>query len=157
MGKKHGETDIIELQQTKKFRERYAKYIRKLIKAVETIRTNLHGWFCKYKCSASEGANPAEGRLDPRNGQTLFTSATKQAVENAQKKPGVIQDLVPIEEMYREVKPPARALHSLSKWLSKREKSKLESFHKNVGNFGNTGMKSELCDVLNLCGTAGYN
>ena len=62
-----------------------------------------------------------------------------------------------MEQIYREVKPPPRAKHGLSKWISKRAESKLESFHENVGNFGNTGMGHELCDALNLCGTARYN
>jgi len=75
-GKKHGEADILELQQTKIFRERYGKYLRGKIKPEVTIKNNLHKWFCKYKCSASEGANPAEGRLDPRSGQNISTSKT---------------------------------------------------------------------------------
>jgi hypothetical protein len=60
-GKAHSEEDILDLQKTKKFRERYSKYLRKKIRHAETIRINLHQWFCKYKCSASEGASPAEG------------------------------------------------------------------------------------------------
>jgi hypothetical protein len=156
-GKLHSEMDIEELQACKTFRQRYNKYLRKQIHETESIRTNLHQWHCKYKGKASEGASPAEGKVDTRTGQTLFTEGTKDAVINCQHNSMFLQDLLPTRDMYREIKPPPGAKHNLSEWMSQRAESKLEKYHGNLANFGNSGMGRELCDILNLCGTARYN
>jgi hypothetical protein len=156
-GKLHSETDIAELQATKKFRQRYNKYLRKEIREAQTIATNLHQWHAKYKVKASEGATPAEGELDDHTGQTLFTTATRDAVINCQHNAVYLQDMLSQEAMYRELKPPPHSKHRLSEWLSNRAESKLEKYHASLANFGNSGMDRELCDCLNLCGTARYN
>ena len=156
-GIEHDDEDIEELQSTKQWRERYGKYLRKLIRLHNTIVTNLSKWFSKYKCTASDGKMPAEGEFDDRTGQTLFTFETKDAVENCKKNARYLQDNLPLDQMYREVKPPANSKHGLSEWISFRGESKLESWHDNVAHFANSGMNRELCDVLNLAGTARYN
>jgi hypothetical protein len=156
-GEKYSENDIAQMQATKKFRERYKSYLRKHINGPEHIRTELSKWFITFKCSSSEGQMPAEGQLDPRTGQTLFTETTHSAVDNCIQNAQHLQDRLPLEEMYREVKPPKNAKHECSTWISFRGESKLESFHDNVKHFGNTGMDPGLCDTLNLAGTARYN
>ena len=123
-----------------------------------TIVQNLTQWFAKYKCSASEESElAAEGEYDLKTGKTLFTSETKSAVENCKRNAQYLQDNRPIEEMYREVKAGPKSKHGLSVWLSFRGESKLEYWHDNFAHFGNSGMNRELCDSLNLCGTAKYN
>ena len=119
--------------------------------------SNLERWFNKYKCKASPGQAEAGGKYDDRTGQTLFTSETKAAVKNCQKNAKYLQDTLPIEEIYTEVKAGPNSKHGLSEWISLRGESKLESWHDNVTHFGNSGMNSELSDCLNLCGTARYN
>jgi hypothetical protein len=156
-GKKYSENDIATMQKTKQFRQNWAKFLRKVMHGDELAKTNLHQWVVCYKCSASEGQLPAEGKRDPRTGQTLFTETTHSAVENCIRNVVHLQDLLPLEQMYREVKPPRNAKHNCSTWVSFRGESKLESFHDNLAHFGNCGMDRKLCDILNLAGTARYN
>jgi len=117
----------------------------------------LDNWFVRYKVTASEGSQPARGRLDPRMQMPLFKSETKIAVEECKKKAQHLADPLPINQMYFTVPANPNSQHQLPQYLSRRVESKLESFHDNLSHFGNCGMRRSLCDNLNLCGTARYN
>ena len=154
-GEKLSDKEIVEMRQTKQFRTRYGKHLRKRIRRKETIITKLEEWKCKYKVTASEGSGAA--RVDPRTQQTLFTMDTHLAIENCKKKAEYLSDPLPVSEMYREIKPGPNSKHGLSEWISYRGESKLESWHDNLAHFANGGMHEDLSDVINLCGTARYN
>jgi hypothetical protein len=101
--------------------------------------------------------NPACGRLDPARGIPLFTSDTKSAVENCKEKAIYLVDPLPLEDMYDSILPNPNSTHQLTRYLSKRGESNLESFHDRFAHFANCGTRSTLADNLNLAGTARYN
>ena len=68
-----------------------------------------------------------------------------------------MSDPLPIGDMYLTVPANPNSRHQLPQHMSRRVESKLESFHDNLSHFANCGMRSSLCDNLNLCGTARYN
>jgi len=154
---KHSEEDIAELRRSRLFRQQYSKYLRKVIHPKDTMISMLDDWFVRYKTTASVGAQPARGRLDPVTQMPLYTMETKKAVEQCKLKAQYVQDLLPLEEMCYTIPPNPNSPHQLNKYLSKRAESKLESFHDNLAHFGNGGMNNSLADNLNLCGTARYN
>ena len=157
-GKKYNDKQIAEMRQTKVFRERYGKYLRKIIRAFQTIVMRLEEWKIKYKVrSRSDSGPPARGRLNHKTQQPLFTQDTHSAIENCKKKAEFLADPIPIEDMYREIKPHPKSSHQLSEWVSYRGESKLESWHNNLAHFSNGGTNEKLSDGLNLCGTARYN
>ena len=156
-GEKYSDKGIAEMRQTKTFRQRYGKYLRKKIRGKQAITTKLEEWKTKYKVRASEGSSPARGRLDPRTQQSLFTAETHQAIENCKNKAEFLSDPLPTKKMYLEIKAHPNSKHGLSEFVSYRGESKLESWHDNLAHFGNGGMNEALSDVLNLCGTARYN
>jgi hypothetical protein len=157
-GKQHSSTDIADLQATKQFRDRYSKYLRKQMRQPQTMIQLLDDWFCRYKVTSSDPLNkPAKGRLDPYRNIALFTPETKSAVKNCKEKAIYLGDPLPLDQMYDKIKRSPNAEHNLVEYLSKRGESKLEAYHDRAAHFANTGMRSSLCDNLNLCGTARYN
>ena len=157
-GKKRTSEEISKLQKTAEFKRKFQQHLRKIILPGNTIRLKLTQWFDKYKVVSSDPINsPAGGSPDPNTGKYLFTSATKPVVEEQKKKCDHLGDPAPIDSMYREVKPPINSKHGLSKWLSLRGESKLESFHNPLANFGNGNMNRHLADALNLLGTCRHN
>jgi hypothetical protein len=156
-GRKYSDTEISSLKMSKAFRQRYGKYLRKQIRAPESMRQRLDDWFATFKCSASDGAREALGRRDPITNETLFTADTKDAVENCKEKVIYLQDPLPLDQMYYVIKPNPNSSHGLSEYLSRRGESNLESFHELLAHFGNNGMRDSLADNLNLTGTARHN
>ena len=157
-GKKYDNEDIAELKETKQFRVRYGKYLRKQLRPTHTMMERLDEWFCRFKVTATDpDTRPAYGRLDPIHQCTLFTPATKEAVINCKEKACFLEDPLPLNEMYDEILPGPNSKHNLIEYLSKRGESKLESFHDRFAHFANSGMRDSLADNLNLCGTARYN
>ena len=126
-GKKYSLQEITELKQTKLFRDRYAKYLRKRLNGHLTMIERLDDWFCKYKVTSSDGTRPARGRLDPIKGVSLFTSDTKRAVENCKEKAQFLSDPYPFCDMYDAITPNPKCPHQLVEYLSKQGESKLES------------------------------
>jgi hypothetical protein len=111
-----------------------------------------------FKVTASEGKAPGQGRVNPANGQTLFTPETKVAIEEAKKKAQFILDVLSLEEICQPVEAPTRAKHSLpSCRCARATESKLESFHADQAMFGNTGMAIGLIDATNHAGLARHN
>jgi len=156
---KYTDEDIVDLKQTKTFRQRYGKHSRKEIRPTNILCTMLDDWFERFKCTATTDPNtrPARGRKDPVSGDMLFTPETKPMVEECKKKATYIQDPLPLEEMYDVIKPNANSPHQLNECLSRRGESCLESFHLMLAHFGNCGMRTSLAGNLNLTGTARFN
>ena len=149
--------DIADLKVSKLFRQRYGKYLRKVIRPPNIIGSMLDDWFDQYKCSASDDSRPARGRYDPLTGETLFTGDTKEAIERAKEKAEYLQDELPLHQMYDVIQPNVNSKHQLPEYLSRRGESCLESFHGMLAHFGNCGMRTTLADNLNLTGAARYN
>jgi hypothetical protein len=119
---------------------------------------NLDRWFVRFKVTAPEGQPPAQGRVNPANGQTLFTPETRPALEEAKKKAQFILDVLLLEEIYQPVEAPTCAKHSLPRYRCARAtESTLESFHADQAMFGNTGMAIGLIDTINHAGLARHN
>jgi hypothetical protein len=155
-GNVFSDTDILDIEGTKYFRDRYSKYLRKRMRPPHSIKHKLESWFCRFKVTSVNGG-PALGRLDPIKKISLFTAETKNAVENCKDKAEHLEDPLPIDEMYDKIPPSPSSKHNLTEYISKRGESKLEAYHDRFQHFGNTGMRRTLIDNLNLCGTARYN
>ena len=117
LGRKvHSDQDIAQLRCTKIFRQRYSKYIRKLIRPAETMTQLIDDWFVRYKVTASPGSRPAQGRLDPRTKVPLFTEDTRPAVENCKEKAWYLSDPLPLEQMYHVVPANPNSQHKLPQY-----------------------------------------
>jgi len=101
LGKRiHTNDDIAELRRSKLFQQCYGKYIRKTIQPAQTMVQMLDDWFIRFKVTASDGARPAQGRLDPRTCTSLFKPEAKTAVEECKKKAKYLTDPLPLKQMY---------------------------------------------------------
>ena len=60
-------------------------------------------------------------------------------------------------QVYRSVSPTAATKHDCKEYYSQRCESKVEANHDHLAHFANCGMRVDLCDILNLIGTAQYN
>jgi len=141
-GKKHTSDDISDMKRSSMFRDRYSKYLRKVLHQPETICQMLDDWFCKYKVTSSDPINsPAGGRLDPVRLEPLFTSDTKPAVDNCKEKACYLSDPLPLEQMHQSIQPNPSSTHQLIEHLSLRGESKLEAFHDRFAHFANCGMQ----------------
>ena len=157
-GKKHTTTEIAQLQQTKHFRKRCKKHLRKRLREPNTMMQRLDDWFCKHKVTSSNPQDrPARGRLDPSHNTPLFTPETKPAVASCKEKAIHLADPMDIDQMCDKMLPNPNSKHQLTQHISKRGKSKLESFHDRLANFANSGMRNSLSDNLHLAGTARCN
>jgi hypothetical protein len=157
-GTKMSWNEITALRGTARWNRNYSKYLKKILYPLTVLLANLDRWFVKFKVTASEGKAPGQGRLNPANGQTLFTAETKVALEEAKKKAEFIMDVLTLEEIYQPVEAPTRAKHSLSSYrCSRATESLLESFHADQANFGNTCMAIRLIDTINHAGLARHN
>ena len=142
-GKKLNERDIHDLQRSKRWKQRYGAYLRKMLHKPEIIQTKLMSWWLNY-CAINE------------DGKWLCNKATEPAILNQMRHTQDIQFPDGVE-MYREIKPGRRSKHGLSKWISSNPEPALESWHGRFANFGNTGMAAGLSDCLHLKGTAEGN
>jgi len=149
--------DIAALKSSRLFQQRCSKHLWKVTQPPETTQQMLDEWFIQHKCTASAGALPALGRLDPITGGALFTSETKSAVENCKLKAQHLQDPLPLEQMHAVVAPNPNSPHGLNECLSQHGESNLESFHLMLAHFANCGKRESLADNLNLSGTARHN
>ena len=135
---------IQSLKLSKRWKQRYDRYLRKVLLAPETIKTKLDLWVKDNK-----------NKLDS-NGRSVLSSATEKIVAEQMKKVQYIQD-VPGIDVYKLVNPGPRSKHKLPQYLSCRPESSLEKFHEKLAHFGNTGMSAGLADCLTLRGTAEHN
>jgi hypothetical protein len=142
-GKKYNDTDIHNLQRSKRWKQRYGAYLRKMLHKPKIVETKLMSWWLNYRTTNEDGL-------------WLCNKATEPAIRNQM---GHTQDIQFPDgvEMYREIKPGPWSKHGLSKWISSNPEPALDSWHGRFANFGNTGMAAGLSDCLHLKGTAEGN
>jgi hypothetical protein len=143
-GKHYTDGEIRELKHSKRWKQRFHAFLRKIFYPVDTARYRLQTWVDKFR-----------GTKDSQ-GQCLFSRDTEKAANEQSRKAQHIQD-PPGIEMYSEVPPGPRTTHGLSRHLSLRPESTLEKFHEALAHFGNTGTGSTLMDGLNLRGASELN
>jgi hypothetical protein len=141
----YSDTEIKELRHSKKFKQRYAKYLRKRLHGGLVIVQKLLEFKDRFK-----------NDVDPVSGQKLFTADTKAAIMNQITHVEDIQFPRGIE-MYRMIPPGPRSTHKLPCYRSINPEPMLESWHGRFAHFGNTGMRAGLADCLHLRGTAEGN
>jgi hypothetical protein len=137
--------EINELRHSKKWKQRYAKYLRKVLHRAPEIEQRLLDWKRTFK-----------EQVDPTSGHKLFTSDTKSAVENQVKHVHDIQFPTGME-MYKTILPGPRSTHNLPSYRSINPEPMLESWHGRFAHFGNRGMAPGIADVLHLQGSAHGN
>ena len=155
-GKRHSDADVRAMKQSSQWK-RLSRYCRKEIYPSEIIENKLDDWFVRFKVSHSDGQDPGQGRLDPRSGKTLFRPETKSAVENQKKNCKYIQDVLPLDKVYRKSEAPKKAKHNLPTYKTDRGEGSLEGFHDVLPTYGNTNMRESLSDTLHLTGTCRHN
>jgi hypothetical protein len=141
----YSDNEIKELRHSKKFKQRYAKYLRKRLHSSFSIIQKLLDFEERYRnCK------------DPVTGQKLFTVDTHDAIKNQIKH---VQDIQFPEgmDMYRKVPPGPRSTHNLNCYRSINPEPMLESWHGRFAHMGNTGMRAGLADCLHLRGAAEGN
>jgi hypothetical protein len=136
--------DIDALRHSKRWKQRYGTFLRKVIHQETTIKANLQKWITSYK-----------DVVDP-SGRPVFTKNTVKVTEDQLEKVGHVVDVGGIE-MYQEIPPSTKSTHNLPKWQSNRPESSLEHVHGFLAHFPNTGMNKRMADTLTLGGAAEYN
>jgi hypothetical protein len=138
------DTEIQDLQHSKRWKQQYSKFLRKLILPGVTQRYRLNLWIEEFK-----------NQMD-QSGRPVFTSNTKKVTTEQLKKVHHASD-VPGMDMYQEILPGPRSTHGLSKWKCDRPELPLEKFHELLAHFGNSAMSKGLSDTLTLGGTMEFN
>ncbi len=156
-GQKHNDEQIQSLRDSPRWKAVCDPFLRKIIFTGDVIRLNLGEWFINYKVDASPGEPSGRGRLNPVNGQKLFTPDTKPAIEECKKTCKFLSDVLPPEQMYRSANASSKSKHGLKTQISNRGESRLECFHGLSADFANTSMRESLADALTIEGTAEAN
>ncbi len=137
---KFSDAAIRDLRHSKRWKQRYSQFIRKLVLPGATQRHHLNFWIEEFKNEKDQSGKP------------VFPQNTKKVAAKQLKKVHHASD-VPGMDMYQEILPGPRLTHGLSKWKCNRPRSPLETFHELLAHFGNSGMNKILGDTLTLGGT----
>ena len=143
-GEKLDDKKIEALRHSKKWKQRYATYLRKIILPEEIIIHGLSVLFEHFKDKRDD-----EGRY-------LFNLKTEGVIEEQKKKVRYAAD-PPNFKIYRKIPPPKKSIHRLPTFISLRPESGLEKAHHSMGHFANTGMRPLLADSLTFGGIADGN
>jgi hypothetical protein len=143
-GEKLSDNEVRQLRHSKRWKQRYSEFLRKLILPGATQRHRLKLWIQEFKNSFD------------KTGKSVFTRNTEKVATEQLRKVHHASD-VPGMEMHQEILPGKRSTHGLSKWRCDRPESPLKKFHKLLVHFGNSGMNPELSDILELGGTTEFN
>jgi hypothetical protein len=145
-GQKYTSQEIRALKHSKRWNERYSKYLPKEILGSQVIAQGLDDWY-----SEMEPLIINDRRLLKTSKNELIQSINlaKTHAEDIQDAQGV--------EVYRKVPPGPRSTHGLTTYLSLRPESKLEKNHGDYKHYANTGMRPELADILTLRGMVERN
>ena len=126
----------------------YRCYIRKRTYDLDALLDNMDVWYEKHY----------EKYIPNTAHATLFLRSTKHQFDENQGKAYGILDVLGIDVLFEPIAASYRAVCKLPKWFNNRGvESKLEKAHHALAHFGNGGMGNDLCDTLNLEGTATYN
>jgi hypothetical protein len=142
-GEMLSDTEIRDLQHSKRWKQRYGEFLRKCILPGEVQRLRLNSWVEDFKNEKDQRGKP------------VFTRNTEKVATEQLKKVHHTSD--PDMDMYQKIPPGPRSTHGLSKWKCDRPESPLEFFHGLLAHFGNSGMNKRLSDTLTLGGTAEFN
>jgi hypothetical protein len=143
-GEKLSDTDIRDLRHSKRWKQRYSDFLRKLILPGDTQIHRLNSWIEDFK------------NVKDQNGKPVFTRNTEKVATEQLKKVHHTSD-VPNLNMYQEIPPGPRSTHGLSKWKCDRPESPLEQFHGLLAHFANSGTNKRLSDTVTLGGTTEFN
>ena len=141
---KLSDAEIRDLRHSKRWKQRYSEFLRKLILPGAIQRDRLNSWIQNFKNEKDQSGKP------------VFTRNTEKVATEQLKKVQHTSD-VPGLDMYQEIPPGPRSTHKLSKRKCDRPESPLEWFHGLLANFGNSGMRARLSDTLTLGGTTEFN
>lgn len=138
------DVEIQELQQSKVWKWKYDKYLRKVMFPPETIVHKLQQWLQRF-----------ENCID-HMGKHVFTKDTHKVTTEQYKKVKYIQD-IPDFDPYHVLPPGPNSAHHCTEKLSRRPESRLEHFHGHVAHYANTGMNRTMADLIELRGTTEWN
>jgi hypothetical protein len=143
-GEKYTHQQIHNIRLSKRWKQRYAEFLRKIIKAAVEADHALDLWILKYN------------NAKDLNGRAVFTRNTEKVTREQMTKVKYVCDNPDID-YYQKIPAGPRTTHGLPKWRSNRSESALEKAHEAQAHYGNTGMKPELFDVITLRGVARTN
>ena len=114
----------------------------------------IDDWFVQCKVIGSEFPGRCKSNWIQRHTWHCSKRRQKTAVDECKKKAECLSAPLPMQDMFLTVPAKPNSQHQLPHHLLRRVESKLESFHNNLSHFANCGVRSSLCDKLNLCGAA---
>lgn len=143
-GHKYTDDEIYEMRHSKKWKQRYDRFLKKMLYGTKMIRTKLEYWIERW-----------EGEVD-KWGKAIFTNKTADATREQFGKLEFALDCE-AEIQYEEIPAPAGSKHGLSTFKSNRPESALEKFHELLAHYSNAGCGDEMADVLLQRGWAEHN
>ena len=158
-GESKGKTDaeIYSIQLSAKWGN-YKEYIRNYMYPEDSIKGNTDLWWIRFKCSASEGQEPARGQIDPTSKTTLFTEETMDAFKNCHLKAHAIADDLSPEDLFMKVTPSKYSRSQLDTYIGMRGPESMgEKTHLGIAHYANGGMPPALVDALTFAGMANDN
>jgi len=143
-GIKMTEQEIVRLRESKRWKQRYDTYLRKRMRTPDMIKMSLEQWVSDYKQASDE------------EGRQLFSRYTEKVVREQMTK---VEHATEPEDLntYLEIPPPPRSPNQLTRWQSNRAESPLEKAHQAMAHYANTGMNTDLADILTLAGITKRN
>ena len=145
-GKKYTSSEIVQLQHSKRWNQRFGAYLRKRIHSAPVISQKIDCWIER------------NSKLRDSNGRSVFSRETEQVAKEQLKKVEYICDLEQNHDRaYQEIRPGPRSQHGLSKWKSHHPESHLENWHEYVAHLANSGMRPDLSSCLTMRGTCEWN
>lgn len=116
-GKCWSESEIDSLRHSKRWKQRYSKFLRKIPFGANMARNLMDEWWIAFKCENSEGRPVGGGRRNPITDETLFTEATLSAFTEQKKNVQYVGD-PPNINIYRTLPPSPNSTHGLSEQIS---------------------------------------
>jgi hypothetical protein len=132
---KLSDTAIQDLDHSKRWEERYSKFLQKLILPGATQRHCLNFWIDFSNNERDQRDKPVW------NTERIATEQLKK-VHHASN--------VPVMNMFQKFLPGPRLTHGMSKWKFDRPELPVEKFHELLAHFGNFGMNKTLANTLTL-------
>lgn len=143
-GERLNDEDLRRLRESKRWKQRYDSYLRKLILEAPTVIHNLANWVAKYK-----------DKVDAQ-GRSLFNKKTEEVIREQCGKVQYASDPKDFE-MYQRIPPSRNSTHQLSTYQSMRPESALEKNNEFLAHYANVGMRPTLADALTIGGIANHN
>ena len=147
-GTKYTDTEIRAIRHSSRWKQRYSRFLRKVMLPGNVVINRLETWTSKFK--------------DKRDnqGRKAFTARTLEVTAEQVRKFKTKLDLISDPEdvpMYQLIPPGKRSTHQLPKYSCDQPESLLEHFHCFMAHYGNTGMSDRLAQTLTMGGTCEHN